>query len=60
MPLTALPATADGGIEIDVVTSANGEIAVVPLALSGCVFGPSLVDVPMLVITITDPDEGAV
>lgn len=60
VPLTGVPATADGGIEIVVVTSASGEMAVVSLALSGAVFGPWLVEVPMLVIAITDPEAGAV
>ena len=60
VPLTVLPATAVGGIEMTVFTSASGDIAVVPVALSESVFGPWLVVVLTLELTVTDPDAGAV
>ena len=59
-PDTVLPAMADAGIDTVVATSAIGEIAVVPLAESGSVFAPWLVDVPIVLLTATDPLVGAV
>ena len=58
--LTVLPATAVGGTVTLVVTSASGEIAVVPLALSVSVLAPWLVAVPIVLDTVTDPAAGAV
>jgi hypothetical protein len=55
-----LPAVAVGGTDTDVVTSASGETAVVPVAVSGRTFGPCPVDVPIPLLTVTDPLEGAV
>jgi hypothetical protein len=60
VPFTVLPAAAVGGTETDVVTSASGEIPVVPVAVSGSVFGPWLVDVPIPLLAVTDPLAGAV
>jgi hypothetical protein len=60
VPFTVLPAVADAGTDTDVVTSASGEIAVVPVAVSGSTFGPSFVDVPIPLLTVTDPLAGAV
>ena len=60
LPLTVDAATADAGIVTDVVTSATGEIAVLPVAELGCVLVPSLVVVPMLLLTATEPLAGAV
>ena len=59
-PLTAAAASAPAGIVTVVVTSASGEIAVDPVAVSGSAFAPWLVDVPMLVLTVTEPLAGAV
>ena len=58
--LTIDPATAVGGAETVVVTSARGETAVAALAVSGSVFGPWLVAVPIVPVTVTDPALGAV
>ena len=58
--MTVELATAFAGIEIDVVTSASGEIAVVTDALSGNVLVPSLVAVLMLLVVVTEPLVGAV
>ena len=58
--LTVLAASAVGGADTLVETSARGEIAVVPLALSASVFDPWLVVVPMVLDTVTEPDAGAV
>ena len=55
-----LAAVADAGTDTDVVTSASGETAVVPVAVSGRTFGPWLVDVPIPLPTVTDPLAGAV
>ena len=60
VPFTVLPAVAEGGTDTDVVTSASGETAVVPVAVSGRTFGPCPVDVPIPLLTVTDPLEGAV
>ena len=60
VPLTVLAAIALAGNDVDVVTSASGEIAVVAVAVSGSVFGPWLVDVPISPATTTDPVAGAV
>ena len=60
VPFTVFPAVAEAGTETDVVTSASGEIAVVPVAVSGRTFGPWLVDVPIPLLTVTDPLAGAV
>ena len=57
--LTVAPATADGGTVTVVVTSASGEIAVVALLLSASVFGPWLVEVPIMLDSVTDPLVGA-
>ena len=54
------PATALGGSETLVVTSASGEIAVVDVVVSGSVFGPWLVDVPISLAMTTEPLAGAV
>ena len=55
-----LAAIAVGGNETVVVTSASGDTAVVPVALSANVFGPWLVAVPILLVSVTEPDAGAV
>ena len=55
-----LPAVAEGGAEIDVETSASGEIAVVPVALSGSGLLPWLVAVSIDATTATEPLAGAV
>jgi hypothetical protein len=60
VPFTVLAAVAVGGTETDVVTSASGETAVVPVAVSGSVFGPWFVDVPIPLLAVTDPLAGAV
>ena len=60
VPLTVEPATADGGSVSVVVTSASGETALVADALSGSVFGPCAVDVPMPLVIVVDPPAGAV
>ena len=60
VPLTAVPAGALGGTLTVAVTSATAEIAVVDDALSGCAFAPWLVDVPIVLDTVTDPLAGAV
>ena len=60
MPLIVVPATAVGGSETVVVTSATGETAVVALALSGRVFGPWLVVVPINPLIVAEPLGGAV
>jgi hypothetical protein len=60
VPFTVLPAVAEAGTDTDVVTSASGEIAVVPVAVSGSVLGPWLVDVPIPLSILTDPLAGAV
>ena len=57
---TVLPAGAEAGVDTAAPTSASGEIAVVALALSGCVFAPSLVDVVMVAVSVTEPEAGAV
>ena len=49
-----------GGTDTVVVTSASGEMAVVCWSVSGSVFGPWLVDVPMPALTPTAPLPGAV
>ena len=58
--LTVLPATAVGGTETEVVTSASGEIAVVSRAESAFAFAPWLVDVAIVANTLTAPLAGAV
>ena len=60
LALTVLPATADAGDEMLVVTSASGETAVVSVALSGRAFAPCDIDVPTLEFAVTEPDAGAV
>lgn len=60
VPLTVAAATAVGGSDTVVVTSAIGDNAVVALALSGSVFGPWLVDVAIEPLIVTDPLPGAV
>ena len=59
VPLTVLPAIASVGIDTDVVTSARGETVVVADEISGSVFGPWLVDVPIPAVIVTDPEGGA-
>ena len=59
VPLTSDPAIAVGGTDTEVVTSATGEMAVVPLALSGSVFGPWLIVVVIDAARLTDPVAGA-
>jgi len=48
------------GIDTLVVTSASGEIAVVPVAESGKVFGPCDVVVEIWLLAVTEPLAGAV
>jgi hypothetical protein len=60
VPFTVLPAIAVGGTDTEVVTSARGTTVVVPLAVSGSVLGPWLVDVPIPLSMLTDPLAGAV
>ena len=59
LALTVEPAVAIAGAETVVVTSASGETAVVPVALSGSVFGPWLVVVEIAALTVTAPVAGA-
>ena len=58
--VTVPAARAMAGAVIVDDTSANGEIAVAALVVSGCVFGPWLVDVPIVLLTFTEPLGGAV
>ena len=60
VPLTAVPAGALGGTLTVAVTSATAEIAVVDDAVSGCALAPWLVDVPIVLVSVTDPLAGAV
>ena len=58
--MTVDPAIAVAGDEMFVVTSADGEIALVALALSGWLFGPCETDVPTDELAVTDPEAGVV
>ena len=58
--MTVEPPVAVDGTEMLVVTSANGEMAVVPLAVSGRVLGPCEVVVEICVLAVTAPVAGAV
>ena len=60
VPLTVVPAGALGGTLTLAVTSAMGEVAVVDDAVSGCALAPWLVDVPIVLDTVTDPLAGTV
>ena len=60
LPLTLEPATAVGGALAVTPTSATGEIADVPVDVSGSAFAPWLVVVWIELVALTAPDGGAV
>ena len=60
LPLTVDAATALGGSDTAAWTSASGEIAEVPVEVSGSVFAPWLVVVWIVLVALTAPDGGAV